>query len=462
MGGFCDKLERPIRIKKKILRFPRKAITGRRRQRGSISNDTDLVYSHFGAYDVHCDYPLRKLHCKVSTTEEYSYIIDTSGLIQNEWNPVEHIKYRGLIKVQPFSVKIAPFEFVVTQPDEVWFNIFEGIHANIPQPDDNTMDDLAAMSTNHFRNAVDNTGESLANFFIELIQTCQGNIKALKKYKTLWEKCLAKYEEAYKRYIRAGHTGPASSWLAWNFAIKTNISDLKRLLCSFHRARKRFEWLRSRNLKPTKIQFGRDNCYDPPDTFILDGYVPSVSYVSDLTLPCHDPDTSLAVEFISYLELKKLKYELKYSATGFVIFSIPGWVFEEIGRGQGLVWAAQEGFTNPLKIAWNSIPYTWIVDWFVSYRTHLQEQSADLSPLKDAAITYSAHSFKLKSQWQVSHVYFDDEGRHEQVLGVVDYDSYVRKIGLPLSEENPFRVPWSGYNLSIIAALIIQWSRRRH
>jgi len=461
MGGFCDKLEKPFRPRKKITYFPRKAVYARRRYRGSFEPDTMLQIRHFGAYGDDCEYPLHKDHGLVSTADEYSYIIDTTGLIQNEWNPVEHVKYNGVITIPPYTVTMSDQEYIVA-PDDLAFNIFEGLHATIPMPDDNTRDDLAAMSINHFRNAVDNTGESLATFFKELFQSCQGNLKALNKYKTLWEKCMRLYADAEKRYLRAGHSGAASAWLAWNFAIKANYSDLRRLLCSFHRARLRFEWLKQRNLKPTKIKFSRLKCFEPMEPIILNGYVPTKTWASDLTQPCVEPSSSFAVEHVAYLELEKQSYELDFHSTGFVIFSIPEWVFKEAGTGMPIVWMAQEGFTNPVKIAWNSIPYTWLIDWFVSYRTHLQEQSLDLSPLKDAAIIYSAHSFKLKSSWLVKHVWFDDLGRHETPLGAVTYDSYVRKIGLPESSENPFRVPWSGYNLSIVAALVTQWFSRRH
>lgn len=461
MGGFCDKLEKPFKPRKKVSYFPKKAKYARRRERGTHESDTMLKIRHYGAYGLECEYPLFLDHRKVSLSQNYSYIVDTSGLIQNEWNPVEHIKYDGLIALQPHTVKMGSVEVLVV-PEDLAFNIFDEVHANIPIPDDNTMDDLAAMSINHFRNAVDNTGESLANFFIELAQSCEGNIKALKKYSTLWKKCEALYNRAYERYLKQGHNSAASGWLAWNFAIKTNISDLKRLLCSFHRARLRFEWLKQRNLKPTKVKYRKLECFQPPDSFVINGVAPTRTWVSDLTTPCALPGSAFAVDYVSYLELTKVNYELTYCAEGFVIFSIPEWVFESTGKGQAIVWAAQEGFTNPLKIAWNSIPYTWLLDWFVSYRTHLQEQSADLSPLKDAAIIHSAHSFKLTSTWLVEHVYEDDEGQHREPLGTVNYDSYVRKIGLPISSENPFRVPWSGYNISIVVALVIQWWRRRH
>lgn len=461
MGGFCDKLEKPFRPRKKITRFPKRAIYARRRERGSSIEDTPLHWRHYHAYGLECEYPLVEQLHTVSTSPEYSFIVDTSGLIQNEWNPVEHIKYKGTIVIPPYTVKMSDIEYNVV-PEPLEFNIFNGLHASIPLPDDNTMDDLAAMSENHFRNAVDNTGESLATFFIELIQSVEGNLKALKKYSTLWEKCQKKYQDAYERYLRSGHSGPASAWLAWNFAIKANVGDLRRLLCSFHRARLRFEWLKQRNLKPTKIKFRKLGCFTPNGPFQLNGYTNPKVWYSDTEHACALPGTAAGIDVESYLELEPAEYQLDYHAVGFVIFSIPEWVFDETGKGQVIVWMAQEGFTNPVKILWNSIPYTWIADWFVSYRTHLQEQSLDLSPLKDASVIYTAHSFKLKSTWNVKHVWWDDEGRHEDALGSVQYDTYVRKIGLPVSTENPFRVPWSGYNLSIIAALVSQWWRRRH
>lgn len=462
-GGFCDKLEKPYKPRKKIKYFPRKAVMGRRRTRGSSDRDTDLTVRHFGSYGDMCAYPLTApLPNKVSTAEDYSYIIDTTGLIQNEWNPVEHIRYKGVITIPPFTLEISPYPALTVAPDNLAFSVFDGIHAHIPKPDDNQMDDLAAMSLNHFRNAVDNVGESLATFFRELYQSVQGNIKALSKYATLWEKCQRVYEEAYERYLQRGHSGAASAWLAWNFSIKANIGDLRRLLCSFHRARLRFEWLRQRNRKPTKVKFRKRDCFNPEAPVVIYDYVPTRTYYSDLTIPCVNPPASVVVEFESYLELTKINYNLDYHAVGFVLFTIPSWVFDDVGKGQAIVWLAQEGFTNPVKIAWNTIPYSWIVDWFVSFRTHLQEQSLDLSPLKDADIVYNAHSFKLTSTWLVEHVYWDDLGEHRNTCGTISYDSYARHIGLPISSENPFRVPWSGYNLSIIAALVSQWWRRRH
>lgn len=454
----CDAAKEPRLPKKKIKHFPKKAKAHRVRIKGNIRENGTFTVTHESSLSSPCG-KIKDVY-NVPTGNLSQRIEDTSGLIQNWWNPCFHEVYSGQLNIQPISVTNGDVSGTMSFSEG--FCIRDALRASIPRPDENTLDDLAAMSENHFVNATGNGQESLANFLIELYQACQGNIRALKKYGAKYKRAIDRFKEAYDRFLKRGYGQAASWWLAWNFAIKPIIGDLKRLACAYYRAVKRFKWLQARNHLPTKVQFRVKDCFDAPDIVVLENLLPKLTLWADQGQICSDvtiPPINVPIEFDCWIELRKLTYELDYSATGWVRWDLPSWLFDNPGAGVSYLTAQQEGFTNPVKIIWNAIPYTWLIDWFVSYRTHLQENSADLGPYSDGTLLNSGHSFRLRSVWEVIVcVQPVNSGVAEYSIGQVVYNTYTRVIGLPQAVANPFRVPWEGYNFSIITALL--WQRR--
>lgn len=461
--GFCDSVKVPRTPRKKIKHFPKNAKLARYRFRGDIREDSPLQITHEYGVDVLCQ--KKKESFNMLTGTFYEGITDTSGLIQNWWNPCHHEEYSGLLNIQP--IEFTSGHIVGRMTFEGKYTVLDLLRSHIPKPSDNELDDMSAKAYNHFVNATGNGQESLANFLIEIYQAIQGNVKLLKKYKGLIEKIKAAYHKALDKYLGEGQNQTSAHWLAWNFAVKPLIGDLKRIACMWRRAYKRFLFLRARNHKPTKVQFRILNCYEPESDIIVindDHGIPSATYWSNPEYECIPglPTPEINVEADVWLELRKQSYTLDFTATGWVLWNLPDWLFASPEVGISALVTQQEGFSNPIKIIWNAIPYTWLLDWFVSYRTHLQENAADLGPYSDGQLLKAGHAFKLKSIWNVVVCYNHDGGYSEQTLGQVVYNTYVRKLGLPEPQVSPFRVPWEGYNLSIVTALVHQrWDRRR-
>jgi len=374
----------------------------------------------------------------------YESMTDVIGLQQNWFNPVFHEK----VTWDPFNV----YNVTASGDDVLTFStgtvsFLDEIRLNMPMPPVDTIDDLAAKSHDHFITAVDSS-HSLLNFLVELIQALEGNLKNLQKAQSLIQAAIKAFRDAYAKALRDGLTQAASYWLAWNFAIKPTLKDIKAILCAVSQSQKRLDWLRKQNGKPTFVKWGAKHFYTPDELpeIIIDWF------------PEYRLGRGALAVSDSWIRIRCVDYWIDYNSTGLVRFDIPPQFLEGI-PGLGTVWAAYSGLYNPLKIIWEIIPFSWLIDWFMSYRTKLQAKLGDWSPLKDAELIDSGHSFKSKSEWIVEQT--RDGGISWLFLSKVKYSAYIRHPGLPEVQSSPFRVPLEWYNISILLSLVRQWWTRR-
>jgi hypothetical protein len=443
--GWCDEsTTEPPASKKRKKSKPRKLghriVAPRSRER------TDCVP---GIFTVTHPLALPTPHVEfrnVTYGTRYETMSDVIGLQQMWFNPVFHEK----VTWDPFNVynvtdSISGDDVLTFSTGTVSF--LDEIRQNMPTPPVDTIDDLAAKSLDHFTTAVDSS-HSLLNFIIELIQVLEGNIKNLQKARSLINAAMEAFRKAYAKAKRDGLSETASYWLAWNFAIKPTLKDIKAILCAVSQARKRLDWLRKQNGKPTYIKWGAKDFYTP-DVFpeIMIDWFPEYRLGRG------------ALAFSeSWIRIRCVHYQIDYNSTGLVRFDIPAYLLEGI-PGLGTVWAAYSGLYNPLKVIWEMIPFSWLVDWFMSYRTKLQAKLGDWSPLKDAEVIDSGHSFKTRSEWIVEQT--RDGGISWLFLSKVKYSAYIRHPGLPEVQSSPFRVPLEWYNVSILLSIVRQWWTRR-
>lgn len=216
-------------------------------------------------------------------------------------------------------------------------------------------------------------------------------------------------------------------------------------------ARKRLKWLRKRNNLDTKVKFRQGGW--SADLTYESGSVLFPKALGGAAYPL-PPDCSIEVEY---------NIKVAPSSWAWVRFSIPEHLLEG-WEGLGTVWAAMAGLYNPLKVAWEAVPFSWLIDWFISKRTQLQTEAANLSPLKDAKIIGAGFSLKTEVQGRLFLIGppFERGGLVPQriELGEFMYEAYDRRPGLPNPEVSPFRVPFKWYNVSILAALFEQKRRR--
>lgn len=390
---------------------------------------------------------------------KYEHIMhDTVGFPACDANPCHNLKIQAIGKINPLSV------ISWVDPDGSWSESY-GLEKGIMPPAMSSVvdyisipglsywiDNFSALSEHHFKTAVE-MDDSLLNFLIELIELCEGNIEKLKKVADVVEKAIELFRITYKK------TG--DYWLSWNFAIKPTISDVKNILLSLVHAMKRLDWLKKRNHLDTKIKYRQG-----PRTFESSFSIPEEALIKPIldqtkAYPGNPTVVTLPVPSDWQLTLEcSVTSEVALASQGWVRFDIPD-EFLDGPEGIGIVWSALQGLYNPLKVVWEAVPFSWLIDWFVDMRTRLQLEAADFSPLKDAKIISTCWSLrsqhKIEMVWRVQangSVYYVD-------CGMLVASLYNRQPDLPIAAGSPFVVPIEWYNLSILLGLI-QQKHRRH
>jgi hypothetical protein len=299
------------------------------------------------------------------------------------------------------------------------------------------LDDFSALAEHHFITAADDT-HSLLNMIIELIEMCEGNIEEMREVGKKLLKAIASFKKMF------AETG--NFWLSWNFAIKPSLKDFYNLANSLENARKRLKWLRNHNHLDTKVKYRQG-----PLTF-------EATIVADIV---HGPEAIpphvwMAKGGNNWFQCD-LEVTIVPAATGWVRFDIPDMYLDE-DFGLGIIWSALNGLYNPLKVAWEAVPFSWLIDWFVNMRTRLQLEAANLSPLKDAQLLACGYSLTTKAEGTV--FYCSDVPNVRSEVGKLLYKCYNRRPELPHEEVFPFRIPLEWYNFSILLALVQQKHRR--
>jgi len=318
------------------------------------------------------------------------------------------------------------------------------------------LEDFSAHAESHFTLAVDDKA-SLLNFIIEMIQMCEGNIKTLKGFLEAIPKCIARYAEYLYR-------NPAKFWLAWNFAIKPTVSDLRKFATSLSRARKRMEWLRNHNRKDTLIKY-RENEDETERTIWIPVSINEIP--EDLSAPFYMLPLDNLGQCPKLYVVCKYSIRFRPSAFASVRFDIPD-EFLVGDLGTGIVWSAMQGLYDPVDVAWEATPFSWLLDYFLSEKTKLERfKQFALSPLSPGTINQSMFTadvtFRGNIEWVMdwSHLGYPGESQKRWDAGDFQYRIYSRKPGLPKEGDWSLVVPRTWYQLSILLALVFSKRRRR-
>lgn len=373
---------------------------------------------------------------------------DTHGFQQNWYNPCTREEYDG--PAQPLPILVDDDGAVVTPDQDMTYSPRDLIRRTLPFLDSAALDELALRSQQKLTSVV-NTDTSIANFIIELIEACEGNIKGITRFKNIYERCLKAYQEAYKRFLKQGHKESAARWLAWNFAIKPFLKDLRAILCSISAAYKKLKWLQDHNHKIVYLDYMRDDLADKidydPNEWKQGQFFSSILKAEPLL---GYPNGSHQI-VVRYNNVKVL-----YHARSKIFLDIPDKWLDGM-NGITTLWGTMMGLENPVGIIWEAIPFSWLIDYFLSYRDRLWETALDTNPYNKGvkvlgfghSFTYTAH---ISTAWQWTPI-----GGDPEILswgGGGKYSLFVRMAGLPFPEqEDHFRLPDSWYKLSILVAI---------
>lgn len=292
-----------------------------------------------------------------------------------------------------------------------------------------------------------------------MLETIEGSLTKIKKFADLWAYAVELFNKEYTKLIKNGVNQTSAYWIAWNFAIKPFIKDLKAIANSIRDSAKRLKWLQSRNGKQTFIKSRRSLDVASEGTSSNVGISTGVNGMEQMLYP------------IVY-RYRVTENEWTAHTTSCVIFHIPPHLLEN-DVGFLITLFSKLGFYNPIKGLWQIVPYSWLVDWFMGYKTQLQLELANFSPLRDADFLGAVSSLKCKTTLVVEQMYmpypcpsiFDppvDPTPQWNPIGEVKVEWYLRQPGeFDTSMAPAFNLPSSWYNISILASLGHQWWLRR-
>jgi hypothetical protein len=331
----------------------------------------------------------------------------------------------------------------------------KSVRDTLPFLDNAALDELALRSEEKLSSVVDNE-VSIANFIIELIQLCTGNIRGIKRYQSVYERMVKAYVAAYKRFIKQGHKETAARWLAWNFAIKPAIKDLKSILCSISQAYKKLKWLQDHNNSIVYLDYHRKDLTDLVD-WDPNEWLTGIG-VTDILDHTH-PLATHNGQYKQQVRFTDLKIE--YHARSKIFLQIPNQYLEG-AYGMSVLWASMQGLYNPVGIVWEALPFSWLIDYFLSYRARLWQRIYDYNPYNEGVeVLGYGHSFVVKASGDARLQNVTRDVMHYN-YGGFKYAIKVRRAGLPFPEETTlFRLPDSWYQASILGAIGIGILPRR-
>ncbi len=369
---------------------------------------------------------------------------DTHGYIRNWYNPLTQEKYRGGTGAIPDLA--GTFSFGTVRD----LSTREAIRGSIPFLWPAQLDELALKSEVELSSVVPENF-SVVNFVLEIIQTVTLNLRVIPKFAARWERMIKEYTRELSRLRRqAGLNETRRRWLAWNFAIKPAIADLKALLCSLERAERHLQWLRENNHKVVHLTYTRKDLQEIGLPFNWDPNEYHDGQTLLGVLNANDP--SLNGTYVLQVSVVDLKID--YIARSKVRIDLP----DELIEGNGALvtlWSAMNGLYNPVDVVWEAIPFSWLIDYFLAYRARLFQVLLDDNPFdRYIDVQGYGHSFRIEARGNSriyrygglgDGVYFEGGGW--------EYEFYTRSAGLPNGQATYFRVPATWYQFSMMVAV---------
>lgn len=226
----------------------------------------------------------------------------------------------------------------------------------------------------------------------------------------------------------------ANAHLTLEFGWKPLIGDLITLVNILQRVDDRLSYLRERYGKRTSLGFTRNNIWALPSN-----------------IASHNVGSGCVFDY------RAQQYEWTFHAGGRLFHQLE-WVLSTQGRVRALLGAF--GLSNPAKIAWNAIPYSFVVDWMFNVSGMLSTYAVLEDRTGDWRVDRLCWSVKLQCVVSVTQrntmigsggtVYTPYPDRN---CGTVSVKRYYRESGLLGSVSSHFQTP-SARQATLLAALL--------
>lgn len=382
-----------------------------------------------------------------STKMEEMY--DVIGNQKSDFNPCDHDKYLGTLR---------PLGYFASGPDLEgrWSQYSFGAGGPFPTEllqslrnldlfGPNYLEDFSISAEIHYKKAVDDS-TSLLNFIIELIALCELNISTWKKYSVIMESAIKQFWRVLRK------TG--NYWVAWNFAIKPTVRDIWAFLTTYERALKRLEFLRARNHKDTKLKY-RQSPFEISGTQVPVGFNWWTGSLEFLGSPVNSYPADWGGFLMDY------KGNVRVSSWAHVIYDIDDNYLNDMFTAVGMIMLCMNGLYNPIKVAWEAIPFSWLIEWFTNKKIELLKEMGNLSPFRDATILGVGHSVRIKLQDATVYAWKNGESAQGFSIGDFQYERFYRRQGLPTGESALFAADMNLTRTGILGGIASNWKGRR-
>lgn len=387
--------------------------------------------------------------CSSKYSSKMEEMHDVIGNQKSDYNPCDHDKLLSLLK---------PLSYFASGPDGEgrWTQYSFGAGGPFPTSLLQSLRSLDLFGPNYLENfsidaelfykkAVDDS-TSLINFIIELIQLCEMNVNAWKKFSKKMETAIQVFFRMLKK------TG--NYWVAWNFAIKPTVRDIWAFLTSYKRALKRLMFLRARNHKDTKLKFRRSPI-PVSGTQVPVGY----DWWTGTLYYQGEPVNAYPVDWGGFL----IDYEgtVQVSSWAHVMYDIDDNYLNDMFTAIGMIMLCMNGVYNPIKIAWEATPFSWLIEWFTNKKIELLKELGNLSPFRDAEILGMGHSIRLKLDNAKAYAWKTGESAQGFEIGEFQYSRFTRRQGLPTGESALVAADMNPTRSAILGGIAANWRRRR-
>jgi hypothetical protein len=201
----------------------------------------------------------------------------------------------------------------------------------------------------------------------------------------------------------------SNAHLQWEFGIKPMLSDIKKLANVTQALLDRISWLEKTRKKPTTIHHTSKVAWSPD---LGSHYIGS----ADLGTA-----SSYKIEVNSFSSMfhaqAVLYHELDLSAGALTLKN----------------YLKVLGFDNPAKVAWNALPFSFVVDWFLNTSEILKELDSVKSFEGIWVLTDPISSFKEEGTFNVYHTGRPGYGNPWVYTGYGEMRKFRRIIGIPFA-----------------------------
>jgi hypothetical protein len=185
---------------------------------------------------------------------------------------------------------------------------------------------------------------------------------------------IPKMEKSISKTVSGAH-------LSWSFGAAPFIGDLEALMSICQTVLKRIDWLRAHNNKTSRLRTTREIDVTPA--------LPPVVTLGDPAWPLRRPGYS----YTAQLALRRVK--LSATCRLHMALDIPE-DLEAVTRGL----IAALGLNNPLGTIWNSLPFSFVLDWIWKFGDVLDRHKYN-TYIGDYLVDDFTVSFKETRDWVV-------------------------------------------------------------